>query len=55
MLNTKGVVALTKYQQMGWRLIKVENSENLSDEIFSFTSNFDIEKSLTGSIKTIQQ
>ena len=25
MLNTKSLVALTEYQQMGWRLIKVEN------------------------------
>ena len=24
-LNTNGLVALTEYQQVGWRLIKVEN------------------------------
>ena len=28
MLNTKGLVALTKHQQVGWRLIKVENCDN---------------------------
>ena len=65
MLNTKGLVILTEYQQMGWRLIKVENCEYLSEtyiaefnlffnEIYSFTSNFDFEKPLTGSIKTRQ-
>ena len=31
MLNTKGLVASTDYQQMGWRLIKVENCDNLSE------------------------
>ena len=31
MLNTKGLVTLTEYQQMGWRLIKVENCDNLSE------------------------
>ena len=25
MLNTKGLVALTEQQQVGWRLIKIEN------------------------------
>ena len=30
MFNTKGLVALTAYQQMDWRLIKVENCNNLS-------------------------
>ena len=29
MLNTKGLVALTEYQQVGWRLTKVENWNNL--------------------------
>ena len=28
MLNTKGLVALTEYQQVGSRLIKVENCES---------------------------
>ena len=28
MLNTKGLVALTEYQQVGWRLIKLENCNN---------------------------
>ena len=27
MLNTKGLVALTEHQQVGWRLIKVENQD----------------------------
>ena len=27
MLNTKGLVALIEYQQVGWRLSKVENSD----------------------------
>ena len=27
-LNTKGLVTLTEYQQMGWRLIKVGNWDN---------------------------
>ena len=31
MLNTKGLDNLTEYQQMGWRLIKAENSNNLSE------------------------
>ena len=63
MLNTKGLAALTEYQQMGWRLIKVEKCDNLLEtyivehdftynEIYSFTSNVDFEKPLTGSIKT---
>ena len=65
MLNTKDLVALTEYQQVGWRLIKVENCNNknykrhtqpnlilLFNEIYSFTSNFDFEQPLTGSIKT---
>ena len=25
MLNTKGLVVLTEYEQVGWRLIKLEN------------------------------
>ena len=29
MLNTKGLVILTECQQVGWRLIKVENCDNL--------------------------
>ena len=29
MLNTKGLVALTEYQEVGWRLIKIENCNNL--------------------------
>ena len=65
MLDTKGLVTLTEYQQVGFRLIKVENSNNknyqrhaspnlilLFNEIHSFTSNFDFEQPLTGSIKT---
>ena len=28
MLNIKGLVALTEYQQVGWRLIKVENRDS---------------------------
>ena len=28
MLNAKGLVALTENQQVGWRLIKVENYDN---------------------------
>ena len=28
MLNTKGLVALTERQKMGWRLINVENLDN---------------------------
>ena len=28
MLNRKGLVALTEYQQVAWRLIKVENCNN---------------------------
>ena len=28
MLNTKGLVILTEYQQVGWRLVKVENYDN---------------------------
>ena len=31
MLNTKGLVALTEYQQMGRRSIKLENCANLSE------------------------
>ena len=31
MLNTKGLVALTDYQQMGWRLMKVENCDIVSE------------------------
>ena len=53
-LNTKGLVVLTEYQQVSWRLIKVENCDNknyqrhtwpnlilLFIEIYSFTNNFD--------------
>ena len=39
MLNTKGLVALTEYQQMGWRLIKEENCDNLS-ETYTAESDF---------------
>ena len=64
LLNTKGLVALTEYQQMGWRLIKVENCDNLpetyiakSDFTFQwnllFYKHFNFEKPLTGSIKII--
>ena len=28
MLNIKGLVALTEYEQVDWRLIKVENCDN---------------------------
>ena len=28
MLDPKGLVALTEHQQVGWRLIKVENWDN---------------------------
>ena len=62
MLNTKDLVALTEYQQVGWRLIKVENYDNknykrhtqpnltlLFNEIYSVTSNFDFAQPLTGS------
>ena len=28
MLSTKDLAALTEYQQVGWRLIKVENCDN---------------------------
>ena len=28
MLNSKDLVALTEYQQVGWRLIKVENCDS---------------------------
>ena len=31
MLNTKGLVALTEYQQMGRRVINIENCDNLSE------------------------
>ena len=54
MLNTKGLVTLTEYQQAGWRLIKVEKCDNKNDqrhaesnlillfnEIYSFTGNFE--------------
>ena len=56
MLNKKSLAALTEDQQVGWRLIKVENCNNknyqrytqpnlilLFNEIYSFTSNFDFE------------
>ena len=36
MLSTKGLVALTEYQQMGWRMIK---EENLSE---TYTTDSDI-------------
>ena len=58
-------MALTEYQYVGRRLIKVENCDNenyqrdkepnlilLFNEIYPFTSNFDSEQPLTGSIKT---
>ena len=28
MFNTKALVALTEYQQVGWRLVKVENCDH---------------------------
>ena len=28
MLNTKGLVTLTEYEQVSWKLIKVENCDN---------------------------
>ena len=31
-LNTKGLVVLTEYQQVGWRLVKVENCDNKNDQ-----------------------
>ena len=65
MLNTKGLVTLNEYQQVGWGLIKVESCDKknyqrhtepnlilLFNEIYSFISNFDFEQPLTGSIKT---
>ena len=65
MLNTKGLVTLTEYQQVNQRLIEVDNCDNknyqrhtqpnlilLFKEIYSFTSNFDFEL-LTGLIATI--
>ena len=65
MLNRKGLVTLTEYQQVNWRLIEVENCNNknyqrhaqpnlilLFKEIYSFTSSFDFESS-TGFIATI--
>ena len=39
MLNTKGLVALTEYQQMGWKLIKEENCADLSE---TYTTDSDI-------------
>ena len=32
MINTKGLFALTEYQQVGWRLTKVENYKNKNDQ-----------------------
>ena len=65
MLSTKELVALTEHQQVCWKFIKVENWGNknykrhtqpnlilLFNETCSFTSNFDFEQPLTGSIKT---
>ena len=56
MLNTKGLLALTEYQKVDWRLIKAENWDNknykrhtllslilLFNETCSFTSNFEYE------------
>ena len=67
MLNIKDLVALTEHQLVGQRLIKVENWDNknykrhaqpnlilLFNEKCSFTSNFDFELPLSGSIKTRQ-
>ena len=31
-LNTKGLVVLTEYQQVGRRLVKVENCDNKNDQ-----------------------
>ena len=57
MLNRKGLVALTENQQVGWRLVKVENCNNknyqrhtlpnlilLFNKTYSFTGNFDFEQ-----------
>ena len=38
MHNTKGLVALTEYQQMGWKFIKEENCDNLSE---TYIAEFD--------------
>ena len=67
MLNTKDLVALTEYQQVGCRLREVQNWYNknnqrhtqpnlilLFNEIYYFTSTFDFEQSFTVSIKTTQ-
>ena len=56
MLNRKGLVALIEYQQVSWRLIKVENWDNknynrhtqpklilLFNETCYVTSNYDFE------------
>ena len=46
MFKTKGLVAVTKYQQVGWRQIIVENWDDLIllfNETCSYTSNFDFE------------
>ena len=64
-LNTKSLVTLTEYQQVGWRLIKLENYNNknyqrhtqpnltlLFNEIYSFTSNTDSEQPLNNCLKS---
>ena len=33
MLNTKGLVTLAEYQQVGWAMIKVENCDNKNYQI----------------------
>ena len=52
MLNTKGLVTLTEYQQVGWRLIKVENCDNLweayiAESDFTFLWNLLLQVILT--------
>ena len=40
MLSTIGLVTLTEYQQVGWRLIKVENCDNENYQICIAESDF---------------
>ena len=52
MLNTKGLVTLTEYQQVGWRLNKVENCDNLweayiAESDFTFLWNLLLQVILT--------
>ena len=64
MLNKKSLVALTEDEQVGLRLIQVENCNKknyqrytwpnlilLFSEFYSLTTNFDFKQPLTGSIK----